>query len=1010
MAYAEKYYITYCDPQGNPYRLSLLERDYSGISTQVKGGPIPFSIIIENSSELKVGGVFSTRGVATFVSSKNFGLNELYSSDNQKFKLLHKREDGSSTGYWEGFIIPTGLSEEIDNDVHYITVTASDSLSTLQGIKFLDDNGENYGNSDGNFERSFLFAIKECLKRTGLDLPIRTMVDIKTLLSGEPEQGGVYSVSTAFYAATPSDPRNIVHTQDGSGSILNALEVGMKITVVGGVNDGKILTVESWHRQGAPNYMTSIFVTETVIETTHFNPITLRMVNPPTSPTIVEYEDPLAFTIHDLRTYVNKGGFKEDTERKWLKQKPYYEFIDGTMMCWDVLMSICTLFNVRLFQNQGFWEIRRWNTEALDPGTYSWFEYDSEANPTGRSPFGQDIVFECKPSPSIHMPFGHMMSMDRVLKRVSVRYNFRYKMDGDSLINLIRDGNFANLGTDQNRWMVLSQPQLLAPPGLNVSQETLDLPAGIPTGLRLSGFARSRALTNTMGGYTVEVLKGDKLFLTLWERIDGDATDLAGVYGITLTNIVMGNRGAVNTAESNIYDLVNSSGMRQVSQRESGLPEYYYTDGSWEERNYVESDLLQDRIRFITVYNRLGVGAWRKIDIDLPEMPSSGTLNVEIVGVATLRPTPADRSYTGVPSDSNVVKAFVPKQGMSVRGTGVEYNFELEEIRLVSFRSPSPNLLVTGMFLSKVTSGRELEMDYIGYLYEQDGRYTDSIEDIDILNADEDNDDHVGMIRVLSGSEKVFSDKWDTWAGDFDWDHLGMILAKSIMQNYSEPYRKIDGDFVSPDLNLGSRAFIERTGGAKYAILRGSINYIRNRFSGTLIQIGSGELPDIDREPEWQANGVTRCSKDLDGLNTGMVQVQEVDINPRSLTFMQARWVDTQEDLDFCPIGQANPLFWGAVLEGEMPDIEELQYYPYDKVDDSYRVEYSNDGSGRYLVVYHLASLGNITSILEVENEESISSWEPLPDVQINGITYKGMRMRYVTGTFTGHPKTFIIN
>lgn len=1011
MAYGEKYYVTYCDPQRVEYRLSIMEIDYSGSATAVKAGPIPFSPYIENSSELKVGGISPTTGIVTLVSSKTFNLEELYTTDETKYKVVHARSDNDPTRYWEGFIIPTSLSEEIDNQVHHIQMLASDRLSSLQGVKFLDDTGENYGNEDGQFEKSFLFAIKECLKRTGLNLPIRTMVNIKTLLSGESEQGGIFS--RGMWAGNVSvEGANFLIVWDQDESIGRSLTPGMKVRVTGGTNDGKEFTIFSldWAGEGADKRLSIVTVEPPISQEGRMENVQLSF-DKPASGSTVSFGDPIAYATHDLRTYIDHASTKNDDDRKWLKAKPYYEFMDGTMMCWDVLKYICTTWYVRLIQNNGWWEIRRWGAEVAPAGTYEWFEYDAEGVFTGRSLFGKDVVFYCKPDQDVHMPFGHTMSMDRVLKRVTVRYNYRYKQDGDSLANLIQDGNFERITTDRDRWFWLMQPQALVPAALAPMPETSDLPVGIQTGVRVRGFARSRALTQPIGGHTIDVLKGDKLTLTLWEKIDGTATDLAGVYGITLTNKVMGNRGQLDANASQVYDLVNSSGMRQVSQRESGQPEYYYTDGKWEERDYPQNDLLQDRVRFLTVYGKSGQGAWRKIDIDIPDMPSSGTLEIQIIGVATLRPTPADRSYGGFPSTGNEVKAFVPKEDMNVRGSLPEYNFEFEPVRLVSFRASYPHLLVTGMFLSKVTSGEDRERNYIPYMYEQPGNYTDSIEDIDILNADEDNDDHVGVIRVMHDGESVFSDKWDTWGEEFGWDNLGMILAKSVMQGYSVPYRKIDGDFVAPDMDFGSRVFIERTGGAKYVILRGTINYINNRFSGTIVQIGAGELPDINRAPDWQPNGVTRCQKEIDtGLNNGMVEVQEVDINPKSQTFMQARWVDSEEDTDYCPIGQATPLYWGAVTEGELPEIENLRYYPYEKDVDSYRVEYNNDGTGRYLMVYFLASLGELRSVLEIENEESITSWEPMDDVEINGLTYRGFRMWYVTGTFRNHPKTFIIN
>lgn len=1010
-AYGEKYYVTYCDPQRNEYRLSIMQRDYSGPATKVVAGPVPFALHTENSNELKIGGIAPTRGVVTLVSSKTFSMEELYTTDELKYKVVHARTDQDPTGYWEGFVIPTGLSEEMDNEVHYIEIQASDRLSSLQGIKFLDDNSENYGISDGVFERSFLYVIKECLLKTGLGLPVRTMVDIHPLLEGTPEQGGIFAESVYFNTFSEGGANQII-APDPDGSKEDTLSIGGKIAVSGGTNDGRTFTITGWTRNSDdPVGWLYIQVAETPVSTyPNYEAVVLTIAG--SSVPSTDFPDPLDITYHDVRTYIDRNSVEEDPDRKWIKPKPYYEFTDGTMMCWRVLENICTIWNVRLIQNNGWWEIRRWNTEALAEGTYEWFEYDSNGVFSGRSPFGKDVLFYCKSTSDVHMPFGHTMSMDRVFKRVTARYNFRYKQDGDSLANLIRDGNFANLGTDKNRWLVINQPITLAPPGLFATKETSNLPAGFETGLRLTGFARSRALTNSMDGYTVEVLKGDNLTLTLWERIDGTATDMAGVYGITLENIVMGNRGQVNQSESRLYDLVNASGIRQVSQRESGLPEYYYAEGKWEERPYVASELLQDKVRFLTVYGRSGAGAWRKIDIDISDMPVSGTLKIEIVGIATLAPTSADRSYDGFPSIGNVVKAYVPRSGMTPRGSEQQYTFELQEIRLVSFRPSPPALLVTGMFLSRITTGEDRERNYIGFMYEQTGNYTDTIEDIDIMNADIDDPDHVGVIRVMNSGELVFTDKWDTWAGDFEWDSLGMVLSRSVMQNYATPMRKIDGDFVAPNMDLGSRIFIERTGGAKYAVLRGSINYIRNMFSGTIVQIGQGEAPAIDKDPDWQPNGVTRCQISPEtGGNTGYMELQQVDVNPRSNTYMQSVWVLSSEDTEACPVDQPQPIYWDEVPEGSLPSIENLKSFPYTKDGDAFRVEYNNDGTGRYLMMCFLASLGELRSVLEIEGYESITSWETMSGgMTINGHEYKAYRMSYVTSYLTNHPKTFIIN
>src|SRR5690606_3369410 len=61
---------------------------------------------------------------------------------------------------------------------------------------------------------------------------------------------------------------------------------------------------------------------------------------------------------------------------------------------------------------------------------------------TGREDFGHDVVYPCKSTRFSFRPFGHIISMDRVLGAVGVNYRYKYKTDGDSLINLIHNGNF----------------------------------------------------------------------------------------------------------------------------------------------------------------------------------------------------------------------------------------------------------------------------------------------------------------------------------------------------------------------------------------------------------------------------------------------------------------------------------------------------------------------------------------------------------------------------------------
>lgn len=156
MAYGEKYHVIYCDRNGKQFRLGIHEWDYVGPSVKHKAAPVPFSITQETSSELKLGGIYPTRAIITLVSSKTFNMEELYTADERKYLVTHEPTDGSDQGKWYGNIIPNGFHEEMDNDVHYMVLTASDNLPTLKLKLFTQDDGTNYGLPDGDFEKSFM--------------------------------------------------------------------------------------------------------------------------------------------------------------------------------------------------------------------------------------------------------------------------------------------------------------------------------------------------------------------------------------------------------------------------------------------------------------------------------------------------------------------------------------------------------------------------------------------------------------------------------------------------------------------------------------------------------------------------------------------------------------------------------------------------------------------------------------------------------------------------------------
>jgi hypothetical protein len=225
MAHGLKYTITYCDDISyKEKQVRILELDYSGEVIAITGASDPFLKTLNGQGEIKSGGIFPQSATVTAIAKYGvFSLDELYTTDIRKYKIEHYT-DGALD--WSGYVIPNGFQEGWDNEIYGVSIEASDQLSQLQALPFVDTDGEPYGQGDGDYVRTFLWVLKECLKKTDLGLPIATLVDIKPLLT---EEGAVLAKAVAFFSGI-----NSLIAFDADNAIGNVLTVGSKIAVSGG--------------------------------------------------------------------------------------------------------------------------------------------------------------------------------------------------------------------------------------------------------------------------------------------------------------------------------------------------------------------------------------------------------------------------------------------------------------------------------------------------------------------------------------------------------------------------------------------------------------------------------------------------------------------------------------------------------------------------------------------------------------------------------------------------------
>lgn len=1011
MAYGEKYYHEYCDRHGDTYRISLQEEGYTGLSTEVECGYEQFLIEQESSEVLLIGGVRPTRATATFVSSGAFDLQEIYTGTERTY-LLVRYKNGNLN--WQGNVPSEGFSQSNWDAKHIqLTVKATDNLSGLKSEPFTDAVGENYGN-DGNNIQTFLWAIKDGLKKTGFNMNIWSFVDLKPMFqSGE----NVYSVKIERISSNQvrlyfpnSGIYNKFVSSTSNGDTVRITTISLKGTITSYTH--------------SYNWLIKYATLTLDVNVPTFNKQDSTVYVSPPPMTLGSIVDPLYHTQHDVRVWIRDSD---------IEGKTYYEARGGAMDTWSVLDAIARQWHLRIYQNNGHWEVKRINADKLDLSEHQWFVYNSEGTFLRREGFASPLLIPCVPTDYKYRIFGTTLSMDRVLKNVIVNYRYKYKQDGDSLKNLITNGNFAN---GLNGWVVKNNPDInkfvpaTASVGSSVSLPGISNYASI-SNIVTGKYLASREVWNGSADEKSSINKGDSINLEWWERIQLIGSlihyysgDKMGVYQINIWNA----KESINVTEE--YSLVADKIPSPVTKVIDGQTILEQTiTCRWVK---VENGRYHKLITYFNTNNTTEpIGTWRKIKLEIPEVPINGYLVFESEGVG--RAVNADAFFQTVNITSSSYNfGTAPNE---IRNNSTFYTFQINsgssEFKAVfatvgntmtNTYQPNYFLQITGVQLNKIVDpSNEIVPQIDPFMYpDQQAQlareFSDTIKEIEVLTGDDYGQYQEDRISGMLWGD-IPTQFWDTWDDRFGWSRQGLVLAKSIIENYWKPTRLIECEIGIKDFNWSSLIEFEELPGLRFTVIRGAIGGVDSTFKGTLKEI-HGELEEFlppggqdggnTTAPNWQPTGVVRCVKDDNtGLNTGMAEMVETDINQASPTYGQERWVDAGEDLTTCPIGEPLEILWGEQL---VLDVDNLRSYPYGKIDDTYSVDYSNDGSDRYLRLVHRSDLGVVRSITYSGGFENLSGWEYESDVVIDGYTYKSMKLTWFVGVFTNLNVNFVIN
>lgn len=175
MAYGKLLYFDfYADRESVKWTVEIHESGYGGSATAMTMGPVPF--MIEAGSDVDLfsphrGSECDLNIAVTSGDDYSF----LYTTDARKYLVKIYKYILSSTLYWSGYLLPGQIVDSFKYS-RILTVRATDGLGILKEQPYVDDaTGLPYDDYEAE-----IVIIARCLLKTGLELPIRSLVNLCT--------------------------------------------------------------------------------------------------------------------------------------------------------------------------------------------------------------------------------------------------------------------------------------------------------------------------------------------------------------------------------------------------------------------------------------------------------------------------------------------------------------------------------------------------------------------------------------------------------------------------------------------------------------------------------------------------------------------------------------------------------------------------------------------------------------------------------------------------------------
>lgn len=1014
MAYFEKYFISFCNPSGQACRVSILENDFVGETTELVGQSDPFEVTYDNSDDFKFKAIIESEASINLVfDDAILSMSELWRSDERTFKVEYTIE---SVLDWSGFIIPSGFDYTLKGGKYDAVLTARDGLATLEGILFKTDNNQFYGFQDFGYnngaEFPFILILTEILRKLDLGIDIWTLADYyeqtMTLLKTDTRDSDPLSISYVNVKTyiNDTDREDIAYFEDVNEAwdckkiIENICNIwGSRLYQQGGVWRFKSIHSDS--------IIANPYNTES-------DPFVGANPTPSIYGTLWKYEcyysttqDITLDTTAYFLGYFNTIGMNDSAFND--------TFTDGAEEGYYLIKGL----NKVVYVDDGG-IIRSVKTYESAVSDYYWKKYNNTAGYLGRELANSGVLIPCSNKDVYLKDNDADVRMDKVYQQFRVNFDYTFIRVGDSPVNLLKNGDFS---------MPFEQyGELEAPPFWERYRDdtqfwfprgrVYDLPSqditdteGNTKALETQRQYDNKNTPNTDPNPAIWAAFAQKnitidqkvraFFFKGWVKYQykgDDSFENTRIYFPVFKAILKPNPSTSVNGSISVYVLMNSVSEDydlewvkvdiQLPELQFGGEIIYWAIRAYFQTNpimgtkWVESEKFENK--------------WYDFNLRIQPPPKLGTIDFYIHGLCA--------------NNGKISNSFPAFRSKGIVGKEAIDN----DFPTVSNQYQVPTPLFTGLNLGYIPDA-DVEVPKTDYIYANgDVNYTFQEDPIRIYNGDTNDPEIISGIIVPTNT--AGRNKWDTFSNSFGKTDIGMIFCKSIMQQYYKPNRLLDCEFKADNYKYGDIISFEAIPDVKFIMLRGTKNEKRGWWEGcTLAQISNdniapGGITNGDTlDPQWQETGNVRCVKDVNGLNTGIQEYETQDVNSNSDSFGDFRWQSSGENLTSCPIGEPSKYYWGTDVD--VYNTDNFTYYNISYEDDSIRqvqVLYNNTG-GKYIYFLHLASLGSVVQVSNSYQSQIMSSYTYLADVTINGYLYRVLRQNFVTSEFENFLLTYYI-